>query len=201
MKIITTFAITSLLAFGSSLQAQDTIIGEALGKPIHASQIKATEGQERADALRAIFIFPAIRAYLKPHKNEISLTEAESKTIIDSYNALRECKPEIGLQEMKPPFDKIFPQMIGGSAKAQRFIYLNNGRGRLLFQQAGMEAFDATRRLILHLEEQGDIKFKSPADRKLALAYWTSQDHSSFLLPDPGTAEAFQIDAIMSKCP
>jgi hypothetical protein len=103
--------------------------------------------------------------------------------------------PELGLREMKPPLDKTFAQMTGGFAKAQRFIYLNHGRGRLLFQQAGMEAFDATRRLILHLEERGEIKFNSSADHDLALAYWTTQNHSSFLQPDPGKDKAFQLDA------
>ena len=201
MKIIATFAITSLLASGSPLKAQDAIIGELLGKPIHASQIKATEGHERADSLRAVFIFPAIRAYLEPHKDEIALTKIESTSIIDSYNELRACKPELGLQEMKPPFDMTFAQMIGGFAKIQRFIYLNHGRGRLLFQQAGTEAFDATRHLILYLEERGDIKFKSEADRELALAYWATQEHSGALLPDPGVDKAFQLDAMMSKCP
>ena len=201
MKIIATFVIASSLAFGSHLKAQDAIIGEVLGKPIHASQIKATEGHERADSLRAVFIFPAIRAYLEPHKDEITLTKLESTSIIDSYNSLRVCKPELRLQELIPPFDTTFAQMIGGSAKIQRFIYLNHGHGRLLFQQAGTEAFDATRHLILYLEERGDIKFKSQSDRELAMAYWTTQEHSSALLPDPGVDKAFQLDAMMSRCP
>jgi hypothetical protein len=70
MKIIATFAITSLLSFGSHLQAQDVIIGEALGKSIYANQIQATEGPERADALRAIFIFQPSGHIWKPTRTK-----------------------------------------------------------------------------------------------------------------------------------
>lgn len=199
MKIIVTILLLASLAFGAPTRPQDAIVGEAIGKPAHG--VEATASQDRAESLRATLITPAIAAYLKAHEEEVSLTEAESESIIASYNALRECKPELGLQEMKPPFDSAFTQMVGGSMKAQRFIYLHHGRGRLLFQQAGVEAFDATLRLILRLEERGDISFDSPADRELALAYWTTQDHSSFLLPDPGEDQAFQLDALMPECP
>lgn len=196
MKITAATLLLAFLALGSPAQPQ-----EAIGKPAHANRIEASTSQERAESLRAVFIAPAIAAYLNAHKEDVSLTDAESESIIAAYNALRECKPELGLQEMKPPFDRAFAQMVGGSMKAQRFIYLHHGRGRLLFQQAGVEAFDATLRLILQLEERGDIRFDSLADRELALAYWTTQDHSSFLLPDPGEDQAFQLDALMLECP
>jgi len=201
MKFLAVLISFTLLAPWFSTQAQDAVVGEVLGTAVYESQITSSTDQERASSLRAVLISPAIGAYLKSHKEEISLTEAESKSIIDSYNAYRKCKPEIGLTELKPPFDKFFAQMMGGGAKAQRFIYLNHGRGRVLFQQAGMEAFDATYRLILQLEKNGDMKFSSPEDRVAALSYWTTQDHSSFLLPDPGKGEAFKIEGLMSKCP
>jgi len=200
MKSIAILAATFTLSFGAFAQVEDPVIGEVLGKPVRGSDVTSPSGQERASELRAKFIMPAVRAYLAPHKDEIALTESEARAITDSYNALMKCKPEIGLRKMEPPFDKAFAQMIGGSAKAQRFIYLNHGRGRLLFQQAGMEAFDAMRNLVLELEQKGSFKFESQVDRDLALAYWTTQNHSSFLLPDPGSEEAFQLDALMPKC-
>ena len=201
MKILSAlFSLTLLISCFVS-QAQGTVVGEVLGKPVYEEQLRSSTEQERASSLRAALISPAIGAYLKPHRDDISLTEAESKSIIDSYNAYRKCKPEIGLSELKPPFDKIFAQMIGGGTKVQRFIYLNHGRGRVLFQQAGLEAFDATYNLILQLERNGDIKFTSQKDRILALSYWTTQNHSSFLQPDPGADKAFKLDGLMSKCP
>ena len=201
MKISATLVILASLILSPLLKAEDLVIGESLGKLVYASQIKGTDGTERADSLRAAFISPAIGEYLKAHKSEIALTEKESDSLIASYNAVRACKPEIGLAELKPPFDKLFAQMIGGGAKAQRFIYLNHGRGRLLFQQAGVEAFDATRNLILDLEKKGKFKFNNQDDRSLALAYWTTQDHGSFLLPDPGTENALKLDTLLTKCP
>lgn len=200
MRRFAAFVTILMLALSHATNAQDAIIGEVLGKPVYAGQIKSTTNHDRASLLRSVLISPAISAYLKRYKEDISLTEAESRFIIDSYNALRKCKPEIGLTEMKPPFDKAFAQMIGGGTKAQRFIYLDHGRGRILFQQAGMEAFDATYRLILHLEEKGDIRFSSKEDRTLALSYWATQNHSSFLKPDPGVDKAFLLEGLMSQC-
>ena len=201
MRFLAVLVTLASLAPWLSTRAQDAVVGEVLGKPVHASEIRAATEQERASSLRAVLVSPAIGAYLKAHEAETSLTEAESEAIIDSYNAYRQCAPESGLAELKPPFDRFLAQMIGGNTKAQRFIYLNHGRGRVLFQQAGMEAFDATYRLILQLEKDGDIRFASPEDRALALSYWTTQEHSSFLLPDPGIDEAFRLEGLMRECP
>lgn len=191
----------SLKPMHQATAAQDAIIGEVLGEVVHASQIQGTLEQERASSLRAALISPALKAYLASHEAEVSLTAAESRSIIDSYNLLRECRPEMKLAEMNSPFDEMFAQMLGGNIKAQRFIHLNHGGGRLLFQQAGMEAFDATHRLVLELESKGDFKFFSQEDRALALSYWTTQDHSPFLQPDPGADKAFLLDDLMNKCP
>ena len=60
-----------------------------------------------------------------------------------------------------------------------------------------MEAFDAMRNLVLKLEQQGAFEFHNQADRELALGYWTTQDHSSFLQPDSGSEEAFSLDTLM----
>lgn len=201
MKIFAALISLALLTPWFSTQAQDVIVGEVLGENVYEGQIKSTTDQERASSLRAALISPAIGAYLKLHKDEISLSEAESNSIINSYNAYRKCKPEIGLTELKPPFDRFFAQIMGGSTKAQHFIYQSHGRGRVLFQQAGSEAFDATYRLILQLEKKGDIQFVSPMDRELALSYWTTQDHSGFLLPDLGADKTFTLEGLMSKCP
>ncbi|MGQ4660570.1 hypothetical protein [Lysobacter sp. F6437] len=199
MNPITLLIVSAALAMGAKPQANDPVIGHVLGEPVHASQIQGANQAERADSLRNAVVSPAIKAYLEPHRSEWSLSEDEIASITRSYKALVSCKPELNLQPMEPPFDRIFAAMVGGGTKIQRFIYLNHGGGRLLFQQAGMEAFDATRTLVLQLEREGKFGLSDPRDRELALRYWTRENQT--LLDDPGPDEAFKLDSVIDECP
>jgi hypothetical protein len=102
---------------------------------------------------------------------------------------------------MPPDFERMFAKFIGENAKRQRFIYERNGGGRLLFQQAGVEAFDATLNLILKLEKQGAFSIADPTLRTQALKYWVSDHQADDLLPDPGPDQAFKLDTLIGKCP
>jgi hypothetical protein len=65
--------------------------------------------------------------------------------------------------------------------KFQRHLYQNYGGGRLLFQQGGMEAFDAMHRWLRESEKAGDFKI---TDRELHTefyAYFTTTKHGAFL--------------------
>ena len=95
----------------------------------------------------------------------------------------------------------MFAKYMGEHAKRQRFIYEHNGGGRILFQQAGAEAFDATLSLILKLEKEGAFTIADPKLRTQALKYWLSDHQADDLLPDPGAHQAFKLDQLISKCP
>ena len=68
--------------------------------------------------------------------------------------------------------------------KLQRHLYDNFGGGRILWQQAGLEAFDATRRWLESLETAGKFKITDPALRTAFYEYWTTHDHGAFLVDD-----------------
>jgi len=199
MKIIISALLALTLAPAFAARSQDRPVAEVLGETVYDSQVKSSTERERSDSLRTLVISPAIRNYLEPYKSEWSLNESEIAALTDSYKAYIKCKPELGLRLMDPPFDKLFAVMIGGKAKVERFIYLNHGHGRILFQQSGAEAFDATLNLVHKLERENKFNFHDQADRDLALSYWTRTNQSS-PLPDPGPDKAFQLDELLLKC-
>jgi hypothetical protein len=68
--------------------------------------------------------------------------------------------------------------------KFQKHLYDNYGGGRLLWQQAGIEAYDANRKWLECLEAAGEFSISDSELRKKFYNYWTSQDGSSFLSGD-----------------
>ena len=91
---------------------------------------------------------------------------------------------EVVLQtQLKPP-GRTFAVFVLKNWKFQRFLYDNFGGGRLLWQQAGTEAFDAMHQWLLAQEKAGKFKVTDPALRAEMLKYWTTQERSPFLVTD-----------------
>lgn len=68
--------------------------------------------------------------------------------------------------------------------KFQRHLYLTYGKGRILWQQAGIEAFDGMYRWLQAREKQGEFSIDDPRLHTEFYAYWTTQKHGSFLTRD-----------------
>ncbi len=188
-----------VLAGAAQAQAQEHPIGQVGGRPIHASQIKGSTESARTQSLRALFIGPVLRAYLEPHRREWELTEQDIQQLVQAYRETLKCKTP-SEEALPPDQERMFATFLGANAKVQRFIHERHGGGRILFQQAGMEAFDATGRLLLDLERQGAFSITDPALRQQTLAYWFHDEHTG-LLPDPGIGQAFRLDRLIEKCP
>lgn len=69
--------------------------------------------------------------------------------------------------------------------KFQKHLYDTYGGGRILWQQGGTEAFDATRKWLEAREKAGDFKITDDKLRAKFYAYWTTQNHGAFLTDDP----------------
>ena len=89
------------------------------------------------------------------------------------------------LQGRLNPPGREFAQYMLGHWKFQRHLYQNYGGGRILWQQAGLEAFDAMRNWLEAQEKQGKFKITDPELRKKFYEYWTAHDHGAFLTDDP----------------
>lgn len=75
--------------------------------------------------------------------------------------------------------------------KSQRHVYVTYGGGRVLWQEFGPEAFDATRRCLEDQERQGKLRVCDERLRKLLFAYWTTQEGSPFLTDEPQRIREF----------
>ena len=75
--------------------------------------------------------------------------------------------------------------------KLQIKLYENFGGGRILWQQAGFEAFDAMRQFLAEQQKLGRYEISDPDLQETLLHYWTEPGHRSFLKSDPETVEKF----------
>jgi hypothetical protein len=74
--------------------------------------------------------------------------------------------------------------------KYQRHLYDRYDGGRLLWQQFGMEAYDATRRWLEAEEKTGHFKISDPELRTKFYEYWNSQG-KPFLIDDPAAIQEY----------
>jgi hypothetical protein len=103
-------------------------------------------------------------------------------TPADEREELRNRETLIEIQ-LKPP-GRDFAEFVLSSWKFEHYLYVTYGGGRLLWQQAGTEAFDATYRWLNDQERAGAFRITDERLRKLFYAYWTTKDHGSFLFAD-----------------
>jgi len=68
--------------------------------------------------------------------------------------------------------------------KFQRHLYDKFGGGRILWQQAGQEAFDAMHKWLRSMEDAKDFEISDPKLRATFYEYWTTTKHGAFLTAD-----------------
>lgn len=89
---------------------------------------------------------------------------------------------QLGLQQkLRPPSSYGFARFVLNNWKFQKHLYDHFGGGRILFQQAGLEAFDATRTCLESFEKQGEFKITDPTLRPSLYEYWTRENHPGLL--------------------
>lgn len=163
---------------------------------IHRQQLKPTEEEIEA----------AIKYFQKRHAKNLLAQQPDLEREIERIEAnLKQQDLPIDLRMMlerklkmlkettNPPGEALarflLPQQL-----VQMHLYQNYGGGRLLWQQFGVEAFDATVAFINEQEKLGNLKFDRAEHRDAALHYWTRLDHGSFLFDpadNPQSAEEF----------
>ncbi len=85
--------------------------------------------------------------------------------------------------QLKPP-PRTFALFMLRSWKLQRHLYDKFGGGRILWQQAGMQAFDAMHAFLQSCEKNGDFTIVDPKLRSALYEYWTTMNHGAFLTND-----------------
>lgn len=174
------------------------VIGQVGGQPVRADQIKGGTPQQRGRSAMALIVNPALLAYLELHRREWAPTQAD----VEHYLKIDRERLACGAFEPlggTPEQEQEFARLMTGQLKMQRFIHRRHGGGRVLFQQSGTEAYDATRRLLLDLERQGAFAITDPELREQALGYWL-KDPAMGLMADPGP-QAFTPEQAFNPCP
>lgn len=69
--------------------------------------------------------------------------------------------------------------------KRHRHLYKKYGGGRLLWQQRGIEAFDAHLKWMKEQEASGLFSFNDPVLQAKLYHYWQAKDHGPQLISDP----------------
>ena len=88
-----------------------------------------------------------------------------------------------GLQLQLDPPGRMFATFMLNGWKLQKHLYDHFGGGRILWQQGGVEAFDAMRTFLETQEQQGRFKITDPQSRAKVYEYW-NRDHGAFLTAD-----------------
>jgi hypothetical protein len=87
------------------------------------------------------------------------------------------------LQAQLTPPNAAAAEFILNNWKLQKHLYDTFGGGRILWQQMGIEAFDAMHQWMKSAEAEGDFSISDGALRAKFYSYWT-RDHGSFLTSD-----------------
>lgn len=155
----------------------------------HAEEITPTDAEIKLAAKRFDQLH---RERIKEVEPELRarLAELEKQAAEPEFDALpkeEQSKLEVETLTLKgrltAPGER-FAKFMLNNWKLQRLIYDRYGGGRLLWQQAGVEAFDATRTLLETLEKEKKFEVTDPEMRDLLYRYWTTQNHGAFLVDD-----------------
>ncbi|HEY4561073.1 MAG TPA: hypothetical protein VIG54_10075 [Lysobacter sp.] len=185
----------ALAMFAAPLQARERV-GTSLGQPVYRDQLAGTTDAERAESAQALFVAPALDEYFRANRAALQPDAAQLAEVSAALDARRACEPHYLHDAAARDF---MARYLLANRNLLRHVHSRFGGGRLLFQQAGMEAFDATRRLVEHLEAQGRLTFDDAKVRRLAFHYWT-RDHGPFLVDDPARIREALEGPLVAAC-
>ena len=159
------------------------VVAEVLGQAVYGDDLKDDQHKTK---LFAAVCTPLAESYSHSRIDRIRATDAEIGTFI------RFMKREAPAQGLSLDYDNPQGLELARSFierfKSERLLYEEFGRGRVMFQQAGYEAFDATHRWLLAEEQAGRLKFYDAAIRQRFFDYWEKPPRI-FLSDDPPDAE------------
>ena len=195
------FTLLVLLSFSSAANEPRRQVGQVAGVPVFADQLTGQDRQERADKARELFMQPVLEAWSRQHAADFRVTDAEAVVLEAQILAYAKCSKNGYELPQDPQWRRFTLNLFGRMAKSQAWLYREFGGGRLLFQQGGTEAFDATLRLLQQRESEGAFAITDPEVRALAYDYWT-RDHGPMFISDPeAIGRALSIESVIAQCP
>lgn len=173
--------------------AQTLELHNLFSRPV-MQQYRATRNDELQPAQHEISIAAAhfdgwhadrvkgLAPLLEARRKKIAELLGKPDTSAEQRRELRSEREGIDAR-LEPPGQE-FARWMVTNWKLQHHIYRTYGGGRVLWQKAGLEAFDAMREWLEQREKAGDFTILDPALRERLYAYWTSVDHGDSLSND-----------------
>lgn len=158
-----------------SPQEKKEKIGTVFSKPVYREDLKTSKDQTLEAELHRLFLEPVYAKFLKENRAKIEPNDKEIDQVADYF--AKKFKDEL---KGNP---KDFARFMLSNWKLQKHLYDNYGGGRILWQQAGQEAFDATRTWLESREKAGDFEVSDPKLKETMLLYW-NKSHGAFLTAD-----------------
>ncbi len=122
---------------------------------------------------------PELKRQLRQVKEQLAkpgLTEKQQERLKTKQLAL-----EMQLSPLEGERGKFAAEWNLSRWKLQVHLYKQYGGGRILFQQAGLEAFDAMHEWMKQQEQQGKFKITDPELHAACYSYWRTMNHGAFL--------------------
>ncbi len=192
MKAIALCLLSFLLS--ALAHADDTVVAEYRGTTVTRSAL----GEAPGETLREHVLYPAIRDYLLANRAQWQPDAATVDRAVAAYRQSRACANPSAPPE-NPQTERYVATALLTTVSAQGWLHRRFGGGRLLFQQSGVEAFDATYRLLHQLQAEGVFRIHDPGLLTDAYEYWR-RDHDAALLPESQAAEAFDPARLFASC-
>ena len=190
-----------LLVAGTGFAQVRKQVGQVNGQAVYADQIAGRDPQGKAESARDLFMRPVIRTWVKQHFEQFKLTPKESGELAERIREYAACSHNGYTLPEDPTARTIVLQGLGGNIRLQKALYDGFGGGRLLFQQGGIEAYDATRKFLEQKEAAGAISFSDPQVRALAYDYWTNDRSGIFLSGPEQVSRALDVRSVIATCP
>lgn len=131
--------------------------------------------------LMRLFAGPLFAEYAQGLASEIEPTPEEIQAFV----------ADMSEKQNKIMQDEKVARMIIKPWKLQIKLYEQYGGGRILWQQAGFEAFDAMRQFLEEQKKLGRLEITDPQLQETFSNYWSEPGHANFLKSDPETAKQF----------
>jgi hypothetical protein len=185
------------LLFPALVRADDPVVAHYGAEEIQRSQLGEDREEAAGEKLRELVLERALGDYLKAHREQWWPGEAEMERAIAAYRHARACLP-YELPPEEPETERFVATYLIAQQMAQRWLWREFGGGRLLFQQAGIEAFDATHALLRKLEADEVFQIHDPALRAAAYDYWTRDQHG--LIVESEAERALDPEQVFVSC-
>ncbi len=174
-----------------------SVVARVLGKPIYEQQIDDTNSGYNEQKLRELIRGPLLEDYVERHAENLKPTEQEIRKFVRHLAKEKAQETLPPLSEIPSAYREKYEKMAVAFIsywRAQRHLYRQYGDGRILFQQGGYEAYDATRRWLIREEKKGRFEIQDPQLRDRFYQYW-EKDESAFLVSDKKTIREKFLDA------